>query len=405
MIASTDVSGRIAHRCAGVLYWSSLLLLLAAAWVLIDPFQRRCGETVQIYITLAGFEVYVWLLLMLGRWQINKTLIGHAARSGLFAVVLTGLLFIALTELHAARATGAGWLSVLAVGLSMVRIVLASRWLGFRLPAPLLASCGAWVLVLAATTPILRGLADHRSAQHAVAYLICWFVALLVAAHVPLIGWQARRGFRHRGWPMGRWWVPWLLPGVLAAVMILQLYAVEYGLFVDCAQWYFSPIFLAVGMVAVGLGHASGKRVPEAWMVMALAVVHAATASGDPVPDDLPETWRTGAAACLVDPVRPSAVFASVMLVGLGLLLRRGWLISLAFVAPAVSAATQTGQAVWTWRHGKGFAMLIGAFALLGAGVAIQWWQEHRGRWGPIAPPSDPLDPPTTGFESDGVEV
>ena len=405
MIATTDVPGRTAHWCAGLLYWASLLLLVAAAWVLIDPFQRRCGETVQIYLTLAGFEVYVWLLLALGRWQIDKTLIGDAARSGLFAAVLTGLLFIALTELHAARATGAGWISVLAVGLSMIRIILAARWLGFRLPAPLLASCGAWVFALAATTPVLRWLTDHRSAQHIAAYLICWLVALLVAAHIPLIAWQARRGFRHRGWPMGRWWVPWLLPGVLATMMILQLYAVEYGLFVDCAQWYFSPIFLAIGVVAVGLGHASGRRVHETWMIMALAVVHAVAVRGDPVPDGLPETWRTGSMAWLVDPAQPSAVFASAMLAALGVMLHRGWIFCLAFVAPAMAAMTRTSHAVWTWRHGKGFVMLLGAFALLGAGAAIQWWQEHRARWDRPAPSSDEADPPATEFESEGPPV
>ena len=51
-----------ANVFARMFYWLSMLLLLAGAWVLIDPFERQRGETGHIFLTLAAFEVYIWLL-------------------------------------------------------------------------------------------------------------------------------------------------------------------------------------------------------------------------------------------------------------------------------------------------------------------------------------------------------
>ena len=39
----------------------------------------------------------------------------------------------------------------------------------------------------------------------------------------------------------------------------------------------------------------------------------------------------------------------------------------------------KVAQAMWYWRHGKGMALLLGAFVLLAGGAVLQRWQE---RWG-----------------------
>ena len=65
-------SGVVTHQLARFLYWCSLLLLLAGMWVLIDPFHRKVGQTLHVYITLAAFELYIWLLLILAGWQVQK---------------------------------------------------------------------------------------------------------------------------------------------------------------------------------------------------------------------------------------------------------------------------------------------------------------------------------------------
>ena len=54
-------------------------MLVGGIWVLVDPFHRVGGRTVHLYMTLGAFEAYIWMLLVLGRWQMRK---GLAAPAG-----------------------------------------------------------------------------------------------------------------------------------------------------------------------------------------------------------------------------------------------------------------------------------------------------------------------------------
>ena len=69
MLNVKESHGVMPHQLARVSYWLSLLLLVAGMYVLIDPLHRQRRETVHVYITLGAFELYIWLLLCLGRWQ------------------------------------------------------------------------------------------------------------------------------------------------------------------------------------------------------------------------------------------------------------------------------------------------------------------------------------------------
>lgn len=378
MRATTNTSGLCAHSVARFLYWGSLLLLLAGMWALVDPLHRIGGRTGHLYLTVGAFDLYIWLLLVLGRWQARRGLVADAARSGVFAAVLSGLMFVAINEFHMASAGAARWVSALAAVSTIARLLAASRWLGFPLPAGHLAACCGWVAALAAPGIVLRWFLSDRPAQHLVGYLACWGVAGLAACHLPLVAWQRRRGWHGDGRPLGRWFTPWVLLGILAAVTVLQLHAVMWGLFVYWAQWYFTPIFLAGGVVAVSLGAARGRGRTAAWMFLGMAVLHAAVAWQDRVPILLPLPRPQSAAAYAVHPIYPSGAFLCLLFVGSGLLLRRLGLFSLSLVPPAVDGITRTVQAMWTWPRAKGVLMLLGAFALLGAGAAVQWWQEQR---------------------------
>ncbi len=381
MTTSTKTHGLTVHRLAGVLYWASLLLLLAGMWVLIDPYRHSCGETVQIYVTLGAFEVYVWLLLGLGRWQLGKGLIRDTARSGLFAVVLTGLLFIALNELHVASSTGACAVAVVAVILAVAKLGVARQWFGLTMPRPLLVLSAVWVIVLAVPAPLFQALSSDRSLQHQVAFLACWLVALFVGSHLLLVAWQVRRGFGGNDRPLGQWWVPWLVVAVFAGVTTAQLHSLMYGLFVDSARWYFTPIAVAAGVVAVALGHACGRRYREAWGVLSLAMLYGLWALPSPMPRALrlwKLTWLGSWVDYVAHPVYPNVALACVLFVVAGWVAGRWWLASVALIAPTMASTVKGGQAMSGWRHGKGTAMLLGAFVLLGLAAAVQWWQERR---------------------------
>ena len=383
MEPSRQTRRALTHDIARLLYWISLALLLAGAWILINPYGRTTGETAQVYIAAIAFELYVWGLLAVGRWQARRGLAGDAARSGIFAAVLVGLLFMVVNELHMAAPQQAIWVAAAAAVLALVKLPIAARWLGFPLPAPLLAACAAWVFALAVPAAVIGRLAGDvaapsAEARHVASYLACWFVALLVAGHLLLVAWQASRGWQSDGRPLGHWGAPWILSGILGALAVLQLFAMNQAYFVHWAQWYFSPIWLGVGAVAVSLSHARGRRRRLAWFVMVLAVAHASLVWPEAAPSDLPATWRSGIGAYIVHPIIPSGVFVSLLLALTGLLLRRAWWFVLASAAPGIAACTKAVQALLRLRHGKGLSLLAGAFVLLGAAAGLQWWRERR---------------------------
>jgi len=371
----TFKTGAVAHQFARVLYWCSILLLLAGMWIMIDPYHRKIGETFHVYITLIAFELYMWLLLLLARWQVNKGLTVDTARSGIFLVALTGVVFIALNELYMASVSEARFISALAFITAAAKLILARRWLGLQLPTPLLASCCLWMLVLLLPAPIIHSLLDSKSNQHLAAYLMCWVVALLVGGHLALVAWQMRRGFNGANKPLQQWWVGWFLPALLAALTIGQLYATMWGLFVEWSHWYFSPILLAGGVVCVCLSHACQRRRLEAWALMIMLICFVIAVSADPIPSQFPSQWQQGVGAYAVHPIYPAGVFLSVLLAAAGLLIQNWWLFGTAWVAPVSTVAFKATQAVWEWPHGKGVALLIGAFVLLAAGALLQWWK------------------------------
>jgi hypothetical protein len=259
-------SGSI-HCLARFLYWISLLLLLGGMWLMIDPYNRKAGQTGHVYITLVAFELYIWLLLLLARWQGQKLLISDTARSGIFAVVLVGLQFMVLNELYMASAKEAYLVSIFMVGLTAAKLIAARQWLGISLPGPVLAFCLVWVVCLALPAPIIKLFESDKSTQHVLAYLACWIIAFLVAGHMCLIRWQTRRYGNFDSRILGQWWSGWLLLVILSGLTFVQLYAVMWGLFVEWSQWYFSPICLAVGVVAVLMAYSAGHKIRDAWLI------------------------------------------------------------------------------------------------------------------------------------------
>lgn len=365
------------HNLARILYWISLLLLLLGIWILIDPNQREIGQTVQVYITLAAFEVYMWLLLILARWQISRVLSSDAARSGVFALVLVGFVFIALNELYLAFQNLAYGLSGLIVILTLAKLFAARRWMRFTVPGPILVSCCLWILMLALPAPILSAYTEKDSTQHSLAYLFCWLVTLIVAGHLILVRWQMFRDRQKVVQPLGQWWVPWILPAVFLVLTVAQMYSVMWSLGVDWAQWYFSPVFLAVGVVVVLLSHTRNSQKILAWAALALAIMHAVKVYHQPIPSDLNADWLWPINVFTYYPFHSYGLFTCILLALGSLLTNQVGLFTLALLLPAGLGMTKASQQVWHWQYGKGIIMLLGAFILLGLGAVLQWLQEN----------------------------
>ena len=57
--------------------------------------------------------------------------------------------------------------------------------------------------------------------------------------------------------------------------------------------------------------------------------------------------------------------------------MQQWWFLCLALVAPVSAGAAKISQTLWNSRHGKGIAIVLGAFLLLVIGAGLQWVQVH----------------------------
>ncbi len=381
------------HKLARFFYWCSLLLLLAGMWVLIDPFHRKTGATSHIYITLISFELYMWLLLVLGRWQLRHELISDAARVGLFTLALIGFEFFALNELYMAAGTVAYFITLAAMVSTGFKFFAAIRWLGIALPAPLGMMSAAWVLLLAMPAPLLKGLESSKSVQHLAAYGFCWVLAVFAGAHLPLVAWQKKAGLKKRDLPFGQWYVPWIILSALGFLAVVQIYSAMDGLFVGWNQNYFSPLGFAVAVVAITLWHVAGRKPINAWIFLAIAAAHLLIFHHTPLPKGFPQYWsdtiHLGA-----DPLISNGIFVTLLFAMDWWLFRVAWMVPLAGMFPTGFAITRGFQFMLHKQQGRGIALVLASFLLLAAGAALQWMQINRKPENyAIEPLTDPVAP------------
>jgi len=371
-----------------------LLLLLVGAWLLIQPFTRRPGETIQVYITVIAYEVYIWLLLLLGRWQVRKGLASDAARSGIFALVLIGLAFIALNELYyLSKPQG-----LIAVGLfsllSILKLFVGPRMFGVSLPRPFIASGVAWIAALAVPAAVIAMLPVDSSARHCVGYLSFWCVAILLALHIPLVRWHVRHSKTDPNKSfLERWQMPWVVVGVLALLAVAQLYSTMWGLYVGVDFWYYGPVFLAGTALLIALAEARHFHQIAVWWFLVLTIINILIRWGADVPSELPASWREGVMSYFVHPIYPNLVWFCLLFVLMAVSLRRLFMLVFASVPILGSGAVIGCRVMMKWKYGRGMAVLLGAFVVLMLGVLAQWYQvRYRPRITPPAPDQENPD-------------
>ena len=225
-----------------------------------------------------------------------------------------------------------------------------------------------------------------------------------IALHLPLVRWQKQRGFEP-GEGLRHWWVPWIASGGLLAMAIAQLYTTMWGLFVDWSQWYFSPIYVALAAIAVTLTMASGRQKRLAILMMMGAGLHFLLTYAESRPSALPVAWGGGLGAYVMHPLYMNGLFFSLLFAAAAWLLGRKVLWAVAAVLPVGSllykgatavaepiskGANATIEGIESFRHSKGVLLLLSAFLLLGAGVAVQRNREKKKARLPLLPPAGP---------------
>ncbi|MBN1765399.1 MAG: hypothetical protein JW860_09100, partial [Sedimentisphaerales bacterium] len=373
MDRAVNLREAFAHRLARILYWISIILLLCGMRVLINPFNRRPGEIPHIYFTLITFEIYMWLLLLLGRWQKRNGLITDMVRSGLFTLLLIGFWYIVYNELILASSTIAYIFLPLTLVLAVIKLPVAGRWLDLHLPRPIFIYACLWLVMLALPTPVIFSFSPNHSGENIAAYLVCWLVALFIGAHIPLVAWQIRRGRVNGPGPLGRWWTPWLVLAALAVQTIWQLYSALW-LLAQWEPWYLTPVYLALAVVALCLAEGTGKHLVPAGLLMAAAVTHAAIFYHVPVPKDVAAAWTSEVVHAVSDPnalsdswmasttqgfgnfflhpIVPAGVYLTILFAYACLLIRRMWMLLACLTTPVGAALAKAACALYRSPNG-----------------------------------------------------
>ncbi|MBN1943566.1 MAG: hypothetical protein JW849_09770 [Phycisphaerae bacterium] len=403
-----------------LIYWLSLLLLIVGGRVLIDPSNRQTGESVQVYITLAAFELYMWMLLFLAKWQWRKTLGTDVARSGLFAVGLQGLMFIALNELFMTSPTAGVVLTVVVTILAGVKLCLAKRWLEFRLPKLLLGGIAGWLLIMPASGIAFHFVPEDSPLQQTMAYLFCGITAILATEHCLLAAW--RKDAIHTSMQNGeRWWIGWLISGSLAMLTVVQLYSLRRAFFVDFPVGFFMPILAAGAMTGVVLSIIAGKARTYAWVVLGFVFLLMVGSSLQFNISSCGAPWMKAARGTFVHPLYPGAILASLLAIVTGVKLRSrsllifgigvfvvGGLFRMLYVFGPAMLKGIAGVVKWIgaivrrifeWQYAQGVFLLGGAFVTLGIGAWLQHHATKKRALYKTPPPLPPSDENATAGE------
>ncbi|MBI9017408.1 MAG: hypothetical protein JEZ07_09130 [Phycisphaerae bacterium] len=393
-----SVNKPLAHSMANLFYWLSFFLLLVAMRMIIDPSNRKAGTLGHIYITLGSFEVYMWLLLTLGRWQLIQKLKVDAIRSFCFMLVLCGFFFMVLNELYAATKyikadyliRTAYSLTVIGIASTVIKIVWMCNISNIKLSGMQKIFALGWLAMTAGPAPLFESLSDGP--RYIGAIMLCWVIAAYLAGHLVLVKQQQLRGFAidkeniFKSWPVG-----WIVIALLFVCAVGQAAAVTY-VFAGWAFWYFSPIFITMAIVLICLTKLARFGQPLAWAVLLASLLFMLMVASDHLPKGFP---KDNSIWLLMHPVYPAIAWGSITFALAAITISCWWLLIFAFIAPIsgiiVKCVKELGQA----KNGKGYAVLLLAFLLLGGGALLQWAQEKwgNGSWKNQLKPEIPNEP------------
>ena len=376
----------IAHQFANIIYWASIILLLVGARELISPGTRKPGDTIQIFITLVSFEVYMWMLVILNIWHFNRKLLADSVRSVVFTLALTGFFFMNLNELYLISGRYGMMVSCGGFLACLLKMQVMFRTVNLKIPRYQQVYILGWLVLIALPAPLFKMMSDE--ARHLNSILYCWALTIYLTSHVYAIKFQNKAGYQENKKNYFRnWQAPWAILIIMFIFSVAQCVSVIY-VFADFSYWYFTPVFMTMAVLAVAMAHTSRRGIGYAWVLLAAVFLYMLTSAAGPilpasyprsmgaVPDSLIVTYNNLGMEYLVDPFLPPLLYGSMVFALCSAVLAAWWMMIAAAVAPTILTSAWTVNYVSTCKNGKGFAMLLGAFLLLGGGVFIQWAQE-----------------------------
>ncbi len=376
----------MAHKLANIIYWASIIMLLIGARELISPGTRKPGDTIQIFITLISFEVYMWLLVMLNKWHYGKKMLIDSVRSIVFILAITGFFFMNLNELYLISGRFGMSISCAAFVTCLLKMKLMFKTVNLRMPRYQQAYILGWLILIIIPAPLFKMMSDE--ARHLNSILYCWVLTIYLTSHVYAIRYQNQAGYQeNKKNPYRNWQAPWAVLAIMFIFSVAQCASVIY-VFADYSYWYFTPIYTTMAVLAIAMAHTSKRGIGYAWILLGAVLLYMCTSAAGPLlpasyprsmgapSDSLVRVYNSVGMEYLINPYLPSLLYGSMVFALCGAVLTAWWMMFAAAVAPSILTSMWTVNYVSKCKNGKGFAMLLGAFLLLGCGIAIQWAQE-----------------------------
>ena len=376
----------MAHQLANIIYWASIILLLIGAREIISPGTRKPGDTIQIFITLISFEVYMWMLIILNRWHYQKKLLTDSVRSIIFTLALSGFFYMNLNELYLINGQLGLIVSCGAFVTCLLRMKFMFETVNLKIPRYQQAYILGWLVLISIPAPIFKMMSDE--ARHLNSLLYCWVLTIYLTSHIYAIKYQNESGYQeNKKNPFRNWQAPWAVLATMFVFSVAQCASVIY-VFADYSYWYFTPIFMTMSVLAVVMAHTSKRGIGYAWVLLgAVLFFMVSSAAGPLLPKSFPVcsgarsdalviTYHSYGFDNLLNPFLPAILYGSFVFALSAVVLAAWWMMFAAAVAPSILTSMWTINYVSKCRNGKGFAMLLGAFILLGGGIVIQWAQE-----------------------------
>ncbi len=370
----------LAHRFARLFYWCSIIFLLIGMHILIDPFNQKTETTSHIYLTLISFEIYMWILLCLGKWQTKNDLLSDTCRSGLFTLFLVGFFFFTLNELHLAQPAIATWCAVFAILSHISKLLISIKWFKWHCRSPILTSCILWIILMA-LTPIILSASEKHINQYGIAYWLSWSFSLFIASHILLAKWQKNFTYSKPNHALHNTMNDWTILGLLCGLSLIQLYSSMWSQFIDGAIWFYSPIFLSFALVCICLSIATKKHYLTSGFILCIAVFHTMAVSQIDPPKELVKYMAYSEISIKwIDLKLTQSIYLFVLLIVSGLTMSQPILIILAIGIPGIYGSFKFAQWSLDYKHGKGILFVIGAFITLAIGAVLQIWHEKTQR-------------------------
>jgi hypothetical protein len=159
---------------------------------------------------------------------------------------------------------------------------------------------------------------------------------------------------------------------------VAHLHALTWAIDCDAPRWFHTPLVLAIAAIGFMLAVARRRQLSTGAAMLGLATIYVLVGYAEGVSIALPAAWQAAPLAWLTHPLGGS-ICVFLLGFGVGAMLLREWtLLALAAALPVAWATVRSAGAVAHWRHGRGVVILLGAFALLAVGVALQWLAMRR---------------------------